>query len=128
MKIVSFFSLGISLLVATLCIACEPGIGDKCDTTNDCAIGMVCDRESPGGYCLSYNCELDEDCPEGAVCVAFTEQISYCLKKCNKNKDCRSSYTCREEYDNKKFCYVEADQLYGRDPNNQVPFEAAQEP
>ncbi|MGI5830508.1 MAG: hypothetical protein ACOX8U_10145 [Bradymonadia bacterium] len=117
-------NLFIILLCTILCFACEAAVGDKCDTTNDCPIGMVCDRESPGGYCLSYNCELNEDCMQGAVCVAFTEQISYCLKKCKKNSDCRKNYVCRDDFADKRFCYVESDATYGRDPDNELEFQA----
>jgi hypothetical protein len=63
---------------------CEASIGDSCSTSNECPTGTVCDTDSPGGYCLVAQCESDEECPEEAACIRFTESQAFCLKKCKK--------------------------------------------
>ena len=101
-------------------MSCEAGIGDKCTSSNACPVGVICDTFSPGGYCLTYNCESDEECPEGAVCVNFTSSLHYCLKSCKKQSDCRTDYVCREDLGDKPFCYIAAEEVYGRDPDNEI--------
>ncbi len=115
------------LLAGLVLTGCEAAIGDKCETSNDCPNGMVCDTDSPSGYCLVYNCENDEECPEDGTCVFFTDAISYCLKKCDKGGDCRSNYSCRDDIGTHKFCYIEPEYPYGRDESNEVGFTAPAE-
>ncbi|MBO4350455.1 MAG: hypothetical protein J6A01_05865 [Proteobacteria bacterium] len=114
-------------IIPILLMGCEASLGDKCDTSNDCPSGMICDTDSPSGYCIVVNCEGDEECPDNAVCVKFTSSISYCLKKCKSKSDCRSGYACRDDIGDQKFCYVEADYPYGRDETNQIEFVPPEE-
>lgn len=102
--------------------ACEAAIGDKCDSSNACPSGTICDTDSPDGYCLAYGCESDEECPENATCVMFTQDISYCLKTCKSSKNCRDGYTCRDDIGNTKFCYVPPEGTYGREAENKIEF------
>lgn len=118
-KITLFLALAFALL------GCEAGIGDSCSTSNDCPTGLVCDTDSPSGYCLVSGCEFDEECPENATCVAFTKDIHYCLKKCKSSKDCRGNYTCRDDIGTTKFCYVAPEFTYGRVDDNEIPFEVS---
>ena len=119
---------GLLLLFTLLVSGCEASVGDKCTTSNDCPTGTVCDTDSPGGYCLVANCEGDEDCPEDTVCVKFGESQNFCLLECSKNGDCRGGdYVCRDDIGEKKFCYIRADYPYGRDENNEIPFQAPAE-
>lgn len=95
-------------------IACQPLIGDPCQTTADCTDGTdrICDATQPGGYCTVFNCEPDT-CPEEAACVAFRAapaavpecndtqetarlQRSFCMKICHKPSDCRLGYVCMD--------------------------------
>lgn len=122
MKYIPFFAL----LIPTALAGCTASIGDSCDTSNDCPSGLVCDTDSPSGYCLATGCEFDEECPENSVCVAFTDSLRYCLKKCKKDSDCRSKYTCRDDIGPSKFCYVAPEYTYGRDPNNEVDFSISE--
>ena len=109
-------------------VGCEPSVGDKCSTSNDCPTGTVCDTDSPGGYCLVPNCEGDEECPEETVCVKFAQMQNYCLLKCKSDSDCRSGdYACRDDIGEQKFCYIKPDYPYGRDENNEIPFESPEE-
>lgn len=117
----------ISLFLPLTLLGCDASLGDKCDTSNDCPSGMICDTDSPGGYCIVVNCEGDEECPDNAVCVNFTNSISYCLKKCKSKSDCRSGYTCRDDIGDQKFCYVGATYPYGRDETNQIEFVPPQD-
>jgi len=105
-------------------VGCEVGIGDKCTTSNDCPMGLICDTDSKGGYCLTYNCQTDEECPEGGTCVRFTQSTTFCMKRCRRHQDCpRSGHVCREDLGENRFCYDESDGIYGRNPDNEVPFE-----
>ena len=117
------------LLLSVACLmGCEAAVGDKCTTSNDCPAGTVCDTDSPGGYCLVANCDGDEDCPDEAVCVNFTDSLRYCLLKCKKNSDCRSGdYTCRNDIGDQSFCYIRPDYPYGRDESNEIPYESSAE-
>lgn len=110
-------------LCACLWMGCEAGVGDKCSTSNDCPSGTVCDTDSPSGYCLVPGCELDDECPENSVCIQFSKDQSFCLQKCRKKGDCRSGYTCRDDLGSHAFCYVEADFVYGREDDNEIPFQ-----
>ncbi len=124
MKQLSLIWLAISLFL----LGCETSVGDKCETSNDCPTGTMCDMDSPGGYCLVSNCETDQECPEDAVCVFFHKDLSYCLKKCKKNSDCRKEYTCRDDIEaSYKFCYIAPSGTYGRDENNKLDYEPPSE-
>ena len=119
-------ALATLLLSACLLLGCEAGVGDKCSTSNDCPTGTVCDTDSPSGYCLAAGCVLDDECPEDAVCIRFRKDQSFCLKKCKKNGDCRSGYTCRNDLGSHAFCYVAPDFAYGRENANEVPFQVGE--
>ena len=111
-------------LITCAASGCKPEIGDSCKYASDCPSGSLCDRASPGGYCLAYNCEIDAECPEKSTCVIFDAYTSYCLAKCKSNSDCRTKYTCRDDIGNSKFCYTPKtnDTDYDRNPDNQLPY------
>ncbi len=88
--------------VILLC-ACEPEIGDDCVADSDCGSGQVCDGASRGGYCTISPCEED-DCPGGSSCIVFENELSYCMKRCSNNGDCRKGYTCDKTYADHGFC------------------------
>lgn len=99
--------------------ACEPEIGDECETNLDCPAGAICDTASPGGYCTMRPCAANKDCPSESVCVAFDRFTTWCLRACQSNDDCRSGYVCRNDVGLDRFCYVPADQAvspFGRAP------------
>jgi hypothetical protein len=104
------------LLVVFLAIlglaGCKPEIGDSCSLSTDCSASgdRLCDTTQPGGYCTIFNCSAGT-CPEEAICVAFGTAIStapgcfdpqdsarlqrtFCMRKCDSDGDCRSSYDC----------------------------------
>src|SRR5690606_17119508 len=87
-------------------LACEPAIGDECETNLDCPAGSICDTTAPGGYCLISNCEDGGDCPDGSLCVVFDRFTRFCMASCDGNGDCRSDYECRKDLDPRGFCYV----------------------
>lgn len=103
-----------SVLVALLGLACQPQIGDECQTSVDCSQGgeRLCDITQPGGYCTVFNCEPG-GCPEDSVCIAFGAQLSnasmctdlnglsrftrsFCMATCGSRADCRSGYACAD--------------------------------
>lgn len=105
---------GFCLLAAALGLACQPQIGDECQTSVDCSQGgeRLCDITQPGGYCTVFGCE-PESCPEESACLAFGTQVSslaectdtnglsrftrsFCLASCESNDDCRGGYVCAD--------------------------------
>lgn len=109
------------LLAAALLLfaaACDPSIGDECTSSLDCPSGTFCDLTSPDGYCLSANCQVNEDCIEGGVCIHFDEFTSYCLASCSTKSDCRDKYSCRSDLGPDSFCYVTT-------PEGEPPFQRA---
>jgi hypothetical protein len=98
------------LLFAGGALGCTPKIGASCNLSTDCSAQgtRVCDTSQPGGYCTVLNCAPDL-CPDEAACVLFYPQVSgcayndripsreglsYCMKQCHSNSDCRSDYIC----------------------------------
>lgn len=100
------------VMLAMSLLACQPGIGDDCDSSADCSQGgeRLCDTTQPGGYCTVFGCEPGS-CPEDSKCVVFGAQLSsvegcadtgglsrfarsFCMKTCGSNDDCRSGYRC----------------------------------
>jgi hypothetical protein len=87
------------VLLAALA-GCQPLIGDECTMNIDCSEDgdRYCDRTQPNGYCTIVDCEANA-CPSEAICVQFFDDVharSYCLRKCDKDSVCRSSYQCTE--------------------------------
>jgi hypothetical protein len=65
-------------------------VGDACVATSDCAAGLFCSTDDPGGQCLA-TCAAAADCPAGSVC---TDEMK-CYKSCTAASDCtRSGYAC----------------------------------
>jgi hypothetical protein len=87
----------------------EPGegeVGDPCTSVADCGDYPATARQCmtdlmgfitfEGGYC-SATCTSATECGDGANCVNMMI-VSYCLKECDSNSDCRMSehYECGE--------------------------------
>lgn len=89
-------------LAALLTAGCQAEIGDKCNTSTDCAPngGRVCDLASPGGYCSITPCDPNS-CPDGALCVEWRYEANrtsetWCMRRCSGDGDCgRRQYKCR---------------------------------
>ena len=101
-------------MIAALAIlaACEPHIGDECESNIDCPAGALCDTTAPGGYCLTQGCQDNDGCAEEAVCVFFDDYSSFCLLACSSSDDCRGGYQCRDDLNDAgqdSFCYIAAD-------------------
>lgn len=90
--------------------ACTPSIGDRCTLNTDCSIqgDRQCDVSQELGYCTVFNCGPNA-CPEKAACVAVQAAVpgcryddrvvartarSLCLKRCERDTDCRVGYVC----------------------------------
>ncbi len=105
-------TLSTALFVALFLGACNPQVGDGCITDSECDRTHVCDTTSPGGYCLSYECEPNE-CGEHAVCVAFEGDsdeviLTACMRSCEVDADCRTrdGYVCRNANETVRFCGI----------------------
>lgn len=106
----------LALSVLALCVtACGSRTGDSCASDFECPQGQTCDTASPGGYCLSFDCEPGDNraCPDDAVCIDFVEpDLTACMRRCDSNRDCRTrdGYVCREDLGPVGFCYLPADE------------------
>lgn len=87
----------VSLLLVLVTFGCAREVGDNCETNADCGTGWMCDTSQPGGYCTLGPC-TEETCPSEAVCVRFTHGLSYCMRRCNSDLDCRHGYVCVRGY------------------------------
>jgi hypothetical protein len=66
-------------------------IGGGCASDNDCAAGLFCDKDDPGGQCLK-KCSTTADCGPGAVC----SDEKKCYQACKTRADCtRKGYACK---------------------------------
>jgi hypothetical protein len=95
----------VGLCVGLLAAGCAPKIGDSCSSPIDCSItgDRLCDRTQPGGYCTVQFCNPDT-CPDDAVCVEWRYDPprtaeTWCMKRCQRDRDCRSAYRCVGEDD-----------------------------
>jgi len=94
----------IAFLACLLLPACAREIGDDCGTNADCGTGRFCDTSQPGGYCTLTPCRPDT-CPNEALCVEFTADDTYCMRKCIADDECRMDYRCILGYlDYQGFC------------------------
>jgi hypothetical protein len=93
--------LAIGLLALTP--ACSPVVGDACEVSADCGRSLICDLSMPDGYCTLESCEQN-GCPGEGICIRFTPDISYCMQPCEANSDCRSGYTCVQDFGVHPFC------------------------
>jgi len=114
------------LLAGTLIVAwalggCTAVVGDACQIQTDCGQEMYCESSLPDGYCTVQDCESD-GCPDEGVCVVFNQlyptasdgtaaeevaassAISFCMKRCEGDVDCRDGYTCVEGHGPHPFC------------------------
>lgn len=79
-------------------------VGAKCASGTDCGSEFCIIEQSDtsgtgwsGGYC-SLECS-ETNCVDGAVCVPFADQSSYCAASCAGNSDCRAGYVCSTAID-----------------------------
>ncbi|MAQ15379.1 MAG: hypothetical protein CMN30_11370 [Sandaracinus sp.] len=86
--------------VGLLSVGCAPEIGDGCETSIDCSVNndRICDISQPGGYCTVRACDPDT-CPEEGTCVEWRydpdrTSVTYCMKRCSDDGDCRGGYQC----------------------------------
>jgi hypothetical protein len=71
-------------------------IGAACLWDNDCDQVCIVGGDFPGGFCTYKGCRLNEECPEGTVCVR--EGGGICLYPCGIPADCASSFLGRGGY------------------------------
>lgn len=65
-------------------------VGGPCREDVDCAAGLRCDKDDPGGECTKA-CASDAECGPQGACNAEKE----CLQACKAPEDCkRAGYTC----------------------------------
>ncbi len=90
--------IGLVLVIAMMTmVGCAREIGDDCSNNAECGYEWTCDRSQPGGYCTITPCN-DDVCPGGSACVTFGPQVSYCMKICRQDRDCRDEYVCVTNY------------------------------
>ncbi len=74
--------------------------GAPCSTDDNCATGLVCLTEFPGGYCSMQTCSQG-GCPGMyATCAMLdaSRNVTACVEGCNSNIDCRQGegYVCAD--------------------------------
>ncbi len=82
------------MLLCGAAFACTPVIGDKCAYNSQCGTTLTCDTSFTDGYCLKVGCRKG-DCPAEATCVSFGTDVSYCLRSCAPDNECRDGLSCR---------------------------------
>ncbi len=84
---------------------CASEIGDACERSAQCPVGSTCDNTIPGGYCTIPNC-TPNGCPDEAICIAFGQRTSYCMRWCEAQQDCREGQSCvLEQGQTIGYCY-----------------------
>lgn len=86
--------------------ACTPQVGDACETNQQCNTGAICDTTAPDGYCTLTPC-TQNNCPEESSCIAFENEETFCMLRCEDDGDCRTGYACRFDRGPIGFCYIE---------------------
>lgn len=90
----------------------ESPIGGPCKGDADCARGLFCATDDPGGQCMK-KCSSSADCGQGAVC----SDEKKCYRACQSNADCtRAGYACTGQAPN-KFCDVADEDGDKEDPH-----------
>ncbi len=104
--------LAMLLLVTHGCRSDDPpatdadrvGVGAECRADDDCpqpepdaGPALVCLTQFKGGYCGLEDCADDEDCPEGAACVAHTDGTNYCFRLCVDKPECNRNRSPDQE-------------------------------
>ncbi|RAL23489.1 hypothetical protein DL240_04830 [Lujinxingia litoralis] len=99
-------SLAIAFAAALLLtVGCAPQIGSECASDNECPSGARCDLSVKGGICTIRDCRPGE-CPEDSTCVAFDRHLSFCLKSCQSDEDCREGHRCVDGgQDHEDYCF-----------------------
>ncbi len=97
------FIMLLALATVPLGSGCGSLVGDSCETQTDCGQTMFCELSLPEGYCTRRNCQLD-GCPGSGVCITFEVGISYCMRECEDNDDCRDGYQCVSDFGVHPFC------------------------
>jgi hypothetical protein len=85
---------GSAVILATLpslLAGCAGGVGGGCHGDKECAPGLSCVGDLPGGYCTK-DCST-VDCDPGSICSQVAS-ANLCLKACAAHADCRSGYQC----------------------------------
>ena len=76
------------------------GVGAACSDENDCreqsdtdteGEDLVCLLQFAGGYCGLEDCSANDDCPEGAACVAHSDGVNYCFRRCQSKSECNAN-------------------------------------
>jgi hypothetical protein len=103
------FTAGRLLVLAVLGSAsgCAAIVGDECQDQTDCGQTLYCEHSLPGGYCTQRNCSPNA-CPSEAVCLEFEDGVSYCMRACEVDRDCRDGYRCVTDFGPHPFCNDEA--------------------
>ena len=117
----------LAIAISALSVACSPRIGDSCGSAANCSVNgdRFCDLTQPSGACIVFDCQPDQ-CPDDTVCVRFNPvqprlSTVACMRPCQSDGDCRTSYRCID-------AATEADGLYAEviDMNSQRRFCAAE--
>jgi len=67
----------------------------RCETYDDCNIGLTCTKTGDVNRCLNYDCPEENDCE----CPEPTPTPLTCLGRCDTDDDCDAGLICKEAGD-----------------------------
>ena len=80
------------------------GVGAECVADDDCLEPVndsdpeqVCLTQFKGGYCGIEGCTSNDTCPEGSVCVAHSDGVNYCFRRCTDKSECNLNRSADNE-------------------------------
>jgi len=79
-------------------LADDAGIGELCETNDDCPkstvfgqkVQLICLTNFSGGYCAIADCTTGLQCPSGSICIAHDSK-NVCLRSCESDDDCNAN-------------------------------------
>ena len=77
-----------------ICVPGDCGLGADCASDADCSGDLECFTAFHGGFCGTAGCNVNADCPDGALCVVSGDGNNYCFARCASAAEC--SY-CRHD-------------------------------
>jgi len=67
----------------------------RCETYDDCNIGLTCTKTGDVNRCLNYDCPEENDCS----CPEPSPSPLVCLDRCESDDDCEGDLICKEAGD-----------------------------
>ncbi len=94
-------------------LADDAGIGELCETDDDCPestvfgrkVRLICLTDLAGGYCALGDCTTGLECPSGSICIAHDSK-NVCVRSCNSDEDCNANRASHDARCTRDFEYA----------------------